>query len=154
MSFVLHWCLRLLYMSEKHKQKKIKSETSEAQKMLCFNYLCKRKKVDDRSDNDCEIREITEFFEKTQINILRQFGRSIDICVLGCRFFPSFDRLFDFGWNALASSCCGRYILNRTKRNTVVDRCASINRNALNAKCKERSKHTHERKKTSSERKK
>lgn len=57
-----------------------------ANKHVAFNYLCKRKKVDDRSDN-CEIREITEFFEQTQINILRQFGHSIDMCFLTVRAF-------------------------------------------------------------------
>lgn len=108
-----------------------------------------KKKVDDRSDNDCEIREITEFFEKTHINILRQFGPTIDIytCVwqsilhlsLSLAHSHSYSISVGMHWHLLV--VVGTF---RTKQNVtrlLIDE--SISENALNAKCKKRS-NTHE----------
>lgn len=115
--------------SEKTEKKKNVRKISERKKMqrLCFNYLCKRKKVDDRSDNDCEIREITEYFSffSSFREDTDQYSTAIWPQINMCADSISFFRSFDFDWNALACSCCGRYVQIK-QSNTIVDRSTKM----------------------------
>lgn len=132
--FLFCLCLHFRYTKKnkhrkKQRRKKNVRKISERKKMqrLCFNYLCKRKKVDDRSDNDCEIREITEYFSffSSFREDTDQYSTAIWPQINMCADSISFFRSFDFDWNALACSCCGRYVQIK-QSNTIVDRSTKM----------------------------